>query len=209
MGTIVYVDGFNLYYGALKGTGFRWLDLEAFCRAELSQEQITEIRYFTARVSGKLDRDAPVRQNQYLRALATQPTIRVHYGNFLSNVTRMPLAEPLPGGPRTVQVIKTEEKGSDVNLASYLLWDAFSGRCHTQVLVSNDSDFCEPLRICHEECHMRVGVLNPHPKIRRSKSLNSHADFSKQISVTALGASQFSDPVIHIGHRPITKPTTW
>ena len=30
--THVYIDGFNLYYGALKGTPYKWLDLEALCR---------------------------------------------------------------------------------------------------------------------------------------------------------------------------------
>ena len=29
MRTFVYVDGFNLYYGALKGTPWKWLDLPA------------------------------------------------------------------------------------------------------------------------------------------------------------------------------------
>ncbi|MFZ0060231.1 MAG: hypothetical protein WAL35_09355, partial [Acidimicrobiales bacterium] len=111
MSTIVYVDGFNLYYGALKGSSLKWLDLEAFCRAMLPQEDITLIRYFTAHVSGKVDPDAPTRQETYLRALATLPSVAVHYGNFLTNATRMPLANPRPGGAKTVAVIKTEEKG--------------------------------------------------------------------------------------------------
>jgi len=141
MGTIVYVDGFNLYYGALKGSSLKWLDLEAFCHAMLPQENVTLVRYFTAHVSGKVDKDAPLRQATYLRALATLPLVQIHYGNFLSNKTRMALANPRPGGAKTVVVIKTEEKGSDVNLASHLLWDAFAGRCSTQVLISDDSDF--------------------------------------------------------------------
>jgi len=50
-----------------------------------------------------------------------------------------------------VQVIKTEEKGSDVNLATYLLLDAFAANCELRVVVSNDSDLKEPIRVmCHE-----------------------------------------------------------
>lgn len=207
-GTIVYVDGFNLYYGALKGSSLKWLDLEAFCRAMLPQENITLIRYFTAHVSGKVDRDAPVRQSTYLRALALQPNVRIHYGNFLSNATRMPLANPRRGGAKTVAVIRTEEKGSDVNLASHLLWDAFAGRCHTQVLVSDDSDFCEPLRIARDELGMRIGLINPHSR-RPTRSLNALADFNKQVSVRALASSQFPDPVLVVGHQPISKPASW
>ena len=76
----------------LKGSSLKWLDLEAFCHAMLPQEDITLIRYFTAHVSGKVDPDAPTRQGTYLRALATLPSVAVHYGNFLTNATRMPLA---------------------------------------------------------------------------------------------------------------------
>jgi hypothetical protein len=207
--TIVYVDGFNLYYGSLKGSSLKWLNLEAFCQALLPQENITQIRYFTARVSGKVDHGAPLRQDAYLRALETLPRVSIHYGNFLTRTTRMPLANPKPGRARTVEVVKTEEKGSDVNLASYLLWDAFAGRCSTQVVISNDSDFCETLRIAGKELSMAIGVINPHKKYRRSKSLNAHADFSKQVTISALSASQFSDQVIHLGHQPIHKPAEW
>ena len=209
MGTIVYVDGFNLYYGSLKRTSLKWLNLEAFCQKMLPAESITHVRYFTARVSGKVDGGAPLRQATYLRALGTLPSVSIHYGNFLSNTTRMPLARPRPGGAKTVEVIKTEEKGSDVNLASYILWDAFSGKCHTQVLISNDSDFCEPIRIAHEEYNMRIGIINPHPKRKRSESLNVNADFTKQVSIDALGRSQFPDPIIWVGHKPIGKPNSW
>lgn len=208
MSTIVYVDGFNLYYGALKGSSLKWLDLEAFCEATLPSEDVVLVRYFTARVSGKVDHGAPQRQTTYLRALATLPRISIHYGNFLTNQTRMPVANPRPGRSKTVAVIKTEEKGSDVNLASYMLWDAFSGKCDTQVLISNDSDFCEPARIVHEHYGMRVGIINPH-RGRPSKSLHANADFTKQVSVAALESSQFPDPIINSGHKPISKPATW
>lgn len=53
MATCVYVDGFNLYYGALKGTPYRWLDLEQPAAALLPEDEIARIRYFTARVSGR------------------------------------------------------------------------------------------------------------------------------------------------------------
>jgi len=28
--TIVYIDGFNLYYGAVRGSAFKWLNLQRF-----------------------------------------------------------------------------------------------------------------------------------------------------------------------------------
>ncbi len=32
LGTNVYIDGFNLYYGALRKAPYRWLDLRELCR---------------------------------------------------------------------------------------------------------------------------------------------------------------------------------
>ena len=49
--TIVYIDGFNFYYGAVKDTPHKWLDFEAFCRLLLPRDDIVKIRYFTARIS--------------------------------------------------------------------------------------------------------------------------------------------------------------
>ncbi len=48
MKTNFYVDAFNLYYGSLKGTPDRWLDLDALFRAVFPKNQINRIRYFTA-----------------------------------------------------------------------------------------------------------------------------------------------------------------
>ncbi|MGO8960951.1 MAG: hypothetical protein ACLQFR_26820 [Streptosporangiaceae bacterium] len=121
----VYVDGFNLYYGALKDNGpdFKWLDLDTLLTKHLiPANPVNRIRYFTARVSARPgDLDAPVRQDTYLRALATIPHLSVHLGHFQRSKVRMPLVLPRSGGQRTVKVYKTEEKGSDVNLATYLL----------------------------------------------------------------------------------------
>jgi len=48
-------------------------------------------------------------------------------------------------------VDKTEEKGSEVNLASHLLRDAFSKKFEVAVLITNDSDLAEPVRIVARE----------------------------------------------------------
>ncbi len=115
----VYVDGFNLYYGCLKGTPYKWLDLAALAGRLLPADEIKRIRYFSAKVQGRdIDPGAPQREDAYLRALATVPGLTVHLGHFLTSRTRMRLAHPSPGGPLTVEVMRTEEKGSDVNLAT-------------------------------------------------------------------------------------------
>ncbi len=189
MPTNVYIDGFNLYYGAIKGAPSKWLDLKAMCRRLLPRDELHQIRYFTALVSARPnDPQQPQRQQAYLRALATLPSVSVHLGHYLTNTVRMPLAHPAPGGPRTVVVLKTEEKGSDVNLATYLLLDAFRNDCTTAVVISNDSDLAEPIRVAETELGVTVGVINPHPARRRSRALRS--TFFKQLRPSALVAAQ-------------------
>ena len=53
MRTFVYVDGFNLFYGALKGTPFKWLDpVSLFEKVLQPRHDILKVKYFTARVVG-------------------------------------------------------------------------------------------------------------------------------------------------------------
>ena len=104
--TRVYVDGFNLYYGALKGTRFKWLDPVRLAALLLPRgHEIDRLRYFTARVSGKLDPGAPARQQIYLKALATLPEVEIHYGRFLAKTAWRPLAN-LPVAGRRIETPK-------------------------------------------------------------------------------------------------------
>ncbi len=86
--------------------------------------EITLIRCFTAPVSGKRDPMQPIRQQRYLQALSSLPSISFHLGNFLTMRKIRPLADPLPSGPTYVTILDSEEKGSDVNLATFLIHDA-------------------------------------------------------------------------------------
>lgn len=73
MRTYIYIDGFNFYYGALKGTSFKWLDFKAFFTCILkSHHLILSIKYFTALVSATPDDpNKPIRQETFIRAIKT------------------------------------------------------------------------------------------------------------------------------------------
>ncbi|MFB3812858.1 MAG: NYN domain-containing protein [Terriglobales bacterium] len=201
----VYIDGFNLYYGAVKGTPYRWLDLARLCQRMLPNDSIQEIKYFTAIVSARPhDPQAPVRQQVYLRALKTIPNLRIFFGNFRTHSVRMVLTGSDP--PQKVWVDKTEEKGSDVNLAAHLLFDAFGGAFEVAVLVTNDSDLMEPVRMVRRELGFPIGILNPHQY--HSFSLKAHATFNKRIRQADLAACQFP-PVMTDGTGQFHKPATW
>jgi NYN domain len=210
--TNVYVDGFNLYYGCLRKTPHRWLDLGALCRALMPQHDINRIRYFTALVSampGKGDGRQPIRQQTYIRALETVPGLTVHYGHYLSHQTTMPLAHPTPSA-KFAQVVKTEEKGSDVNLATMLLLDAFKQDFEQAVIITNDSDLALPVEMVSKELNLPVGVAFPCSQKGRQPSakLRSVAKFTRDVREPALRACQFP-AVLTAGKGTITKPATW
>ena len=118
MRTYAYIDGFNLYYGALKDTAFKWLDLGVLIPLMLGHKHdVACIKYFTAKVKvSETDPRQSERQETYLRALREPregiPPVEIHFGHFQRRSTRMPRS---PFGTGWVEVIKTEEKGSDVN----------------------------------------------------------------------------------------------
>jgi hypothetical protein len=208
MDTIVYIDGFNLFYGSLRKTPYRWLNLSALCSRLLPANKITKIKYFTAAVSARPDDPGqPTRQQAYLRALATLPEIEIHFGHFLSHEIYMPLAQY--SGPRQqyVRVIKTEEKGSDVNLAAHLLRDGFRGYYRVAVVVSNDSDLSTPVRMVRQDLGLPVGILRPGFK-KPSIALGREASFIKPIRIGALKTSQFPDSLTD-ENGTITKPAEW
>jgi uncharacterized LabA/DUF88 family protein len=219
MRTIVYVDGFNLYFRLLVNRpALKWLDVKKLAEALLSPTNtVAGVKYYTARVSGRFDPLAPARQQVYLDALRTVPEISIHMGTFLSSEKFAELVKPPEFRPRipplpqpwpdVVKVVKVEEKGSDVNLASHLLFDAFKGNFDVAAVLSNDSDLVEPIRIVTKEIGKPVGLLSPVPN--PTSVLGQVASFVRRISVSDVGASQFPDPVTGSEGTSFYKPSSW
>jgi uncharacterized LabA/DUF88 family protein len=171
-----------------------------------------------SRHSGRTDPDAPRRQQIYLDALKTVPSVQVHFGMFLVQqkfsclfhppAFRPRLAEQLlQPWPDVVKVYKTEEKGSDVNLASHLLFDAFRDRFDVAAVLSNDSDLVEPIRLVAQEMGKPVDLLspveNPNPKLLAVSS------FVRRIRPDHLRAVQFANPIIREDGSELSKPAQW
>lgn len=215
--TIVYIDGLNLFYRALKGTSHKWLDIVAMSRASLpSTCQIVRINYYTARVSGRTNPSAPRDQHAYLRALATLSGVSIHYGSFLANPKWAGLVQPpdfrpaftLPAGatPQVARVWKTEEKGSDVNLGAHLVRDAFLNTFDEAAVLTNDTDLVEPIRIVTQEVGRPITLLTPENVA--STSLSAVCSHVRHIR-PYLGACGLPDPIIVAGKKPIAKPIGW
>jgi len=204
MKTNIYIDGFNLYYGCVKGTPYKWLDVAKMCRLLLPKDNIRRIKYFTAEVKPRPhDPDQPLRQRTFLRALQTIPNLEIVLGTFLSHEVTMPRS---PIGSGYVKVIKTEEKGSDVNIATHLLVDGFRNDYELAVIVSNDSDLLLPIRVVTEQFGKHVGLLNPQKN--PSAALIPHVLFVKNIRENVVKNSQFPLVLTDPAGR-FSKPADW
>ena len=191
----------------MRGTPYRWLDIGKLARLLLPQHQIGRIRYFTALVTSRPgDPTQAQRQQAYLRALQTIPDIALHYGLLLPKTKWRPLAHQPASGPRTVEILDNEEKGSDVNLASYLLLDGFEDEYEMAVVVSNDSDLQLPISMTRTKLGKQVGVFDPSRK--RSFELHNAASWYRPLRQGPLGASQFPD-TLSDSDGLITKPAAW
>ena len=100
----VYVNGFNLYYGARgicgRGTpGWRWLDLRALATSLVGRHtrwsgaRVHRIVYCTARIDGASNPSGQADQNVYLKALLAADSVNhIEYGAYVARVKTAPLA---------------------------------------------------------------------------------------------------------------------
>lgn len=183
----VYIDGFNLYYGAIQGSPYRWLDLGALCKRMLPENDIACIKYFTAHVNaGPYDPDQPTPQQIYLRALETVPNLKIYLAPFGTGTEIRRCLLPL--------------------FSSHLLFDGSQKSYEVAVIVSNDSDLCEPVKMARMELNRNIGILNPHQN--DDCAMGSYATFVKRIRQSDVAACQFPDP-LHDAKGQIRKPSIW
>ena len=96
--TYIYIDGFNLYYRSLKGTPYKWLDIESMCQQLLSDNaDIKAIKYFTARIKERTNSTGAVdRQHAYLAAIEAQcPLCEIIEGEYYIRKKKRKLRTPI------------------------------------------------------------------------------------------------------------------
>lgn len=197
---IVYVDGFNLYFGMLDA-GFdycKWLNIKLLVNNLLQNNQVlVEIKYFTSRVSNNPEKQK--RQNTYLEALESVG-VNIYYGNYQSDKLEC---------KRCGNVWPTyNEKMTDVNIATQILIDAFQDKYDMAMLISGDSDLVPPIKSVHEIFkNKRVFVAFP-PK-RHNQSVALIARGSLTIGRKKLVDSQFEFEVPKRDGYILKKPKDW
>ena len=100
--TRIYIDGYNLYYGCLRNTPYKWLDVLALFEkailpsilyitaddqdATMQLHEACAVKYFTAKIIEKAAKapDSVSSQAQYHNALETQSNGRLSFvlGNY-------------------------------------------------------------------------------------------------------------------------------
>ena len=208
---IAYVDGFNLFYGSLKGTKNKWLNLVSLCEGLLKPNQeLVAVKYFSAQIgTSPRSPEKAFRQKIYLEALQTDPKVHVKLGYFSIHKTKMPLAKGFnTGNISIVEVIKTEEKGTDVNLAVQMAVDAVRGAFDYAMLFSNDSDMAYSVQIAVKDCKRKVGLYIDRDAISH-KVLKENTCYIRRITQSFLAAHQFPNEVKGPNGRIIRKPSDW
>lgn len=229
--TAVYIDGYNLYYGRLRGTSFKWLDIVHLFQSLLIQrdqnESLIRVNLFTAPALANFathGKESVEAQSAYHRALKARhgDLLETIYGNHTFDKKGALLPTFVPGRPydRTnrTRVWKLEEKKTDVNLAIRMYQDASKGLYDRIILMSNDSDTEPALQAIRQDYpHIIIGVVMPiHPPAqgatlhrRASGSLVNLAHWTvAHITDDQLQKAQLPDK-IPTKKQPILKPGHW
>ena len=192
---IAYIDGFNFYYRAVKDTPYKWIDFESLIKKLAPGYEILKIRYFTAFV--KNNPRSYNRQKFYIEALKANPKIKIHEGLFLF----------------IKKYKKFEEKCTDVNLATYMMYDACKVNYDCALLLSNDLDFKEPIKFIKNKFNKEVIIVNPDREksivFGNDKELLKEGYQLRKIREETLKNSQLPNPVILSDGKEIRKPIEW
>lgn len=199
---IVYVDGFNFYYGlkSKKWKKFYWLDIVGFFSSFLKPyQELVEVNYFSARPSDPGQHD---RQDKLFVANSLNPKFHLYLGKYLKKEIKC-----INCG-NTIHTF--EEKETDVRIATHMISDVYNNKCDITIIVSADSDLIPPIELIKE--------INPNHKIfvyfppnRHSFNLKALCNGSKDLSGASSNFSKFILPEkieLPSGYI-LTQPTNW
>jgi uncharacterized LabA/DUF88 family protein len=204
--SVVYVDGFNLYYGAVKGSPHKWLDLQRYFEILRPHDDIQAIRYFTALIDGPRSKN----QLAYLRALETLPLMEIVLGQFKMKQVTCQVKVCTLGGAR--RFTTQEEKRTDVNIAVRMLDDAYQDVCERFVLVSGDSDLVPAVNLVKTRFPRKEVIVYVPARSRvrgAAVELRGAADKHRILPLEKLVHAQFPARVADGSGGVIEKPADW
>lgn len=212
MRTHIYIDGFNFYYGAVKDTPYRWLDLQRLFSLLRPHDDILTIHYFTALIDGT----HAAHQRAYLAALATLPEVNVVLGRFKAKTVKCRVEECKHQGRRLFRV--PEEKQTDVLIAITMIRDAYEKACDNFVLVSGDTDLVPAIKAVKSisesnKTVVYIPVRNEYKQGLTSRGfaveLRTAADKARSLPNQLLKRALFPNTMPDGFGGTITKPDSW
>jgi uncharacterized LabA/DUF88 family protein len=204
---IVYVDCFNLYYGVLKFSKDKWLDIERLFTILRPHDTIKKIRYFTAPSSAGKSAD----QLAYLRAIETLPLVNVVRGRYKKKAVKC-LVHTCTVPDKDRMFNTQEEKRTDVNIAVSMLDDAYQNLCDHLIVVSGDSDLVPALNMVKTRFPAKiltVYVPSRNPVRGAAVELRAAADKDRDLPLNLLKIAQLPASIPDGSGGFITKPATW
>jgi len=225
MQTIVYIDGYNFYYGLLRNTDYKWLDIvglvKHICHIQNPDIEVKGVKFFTAPVITRVatrGEKAQQAQDAYHKALiSSNPDIlEIINGYHVLEKGYLPrYKRPIDKADR-VEVWRLEEKQTDVNIALQLYRDVVKQECEQVILVSSDSDLEPPLKYLKQDFpDLVLGLILPRKQPIEKKyrppntSLSRYTDWTRSyIREDELKQFQFPDKV-PTRKKPAIKPDYW
>jgi len=198
---IVYIDGFNLYFGlkAARWKRFYWLNLQLMAKNLLKPgQELVFTKYFTSRISYPTDKQQ--RQSVFIEALETLNDLKIFYGHYQSDpqyCKKCGNKEMIPS-----------EKMTDVNIAVEMMSDAYQDHFDTALLVSADSDLTAPI-VTIKSLFPQKRVIVAFPPMRYSAQLQRVSDGYLQIGRANLAKSIFPDKIQKADRYMLQKPIEW
>jgi uncharacterized LabA/DUF88 family protein len=204
--SIIYIDGFNLYYGCVRGTRHKWLNLQTMFERLRPHDDIQIIHYFTALVQGPRRKQ----QETYLSALATTPKVNIILGKFKPKRIICNIADCTYPGKRIIA--SQEEKRTDVNIAIQMLDDAYGELADRIIIVSGDSDLVPAVHLVKERFpKIQITVYVPARDSMRGAAveLRNACDNHRTLPMNLIKRSQFPPTIEVPGGEDICKPKGW
>ena len=204
--SIIYIDGFNLYYGALKNTKWKWLNLDKLFSLLRQDDDIIKIKYFTAIIN----KPPKPEQNEYLSALSTLSNLEIILGKFKTKRVKCLVNKCKYKGNRFFQM--PEEKRTDVNIALHMVNDAVIEDIGRLILVSGDSDLVPGIKMV-KSINPKIEIIVYIPANEEVRSfaveLRGSADKHKTLPNILLPKSQFPQRIQNTFGDWIEKPDDW
>lgn len=140
---IVYVDGFNFYYGLKKDPKWKryyWLDIVSLFEKFMRQDQeLIAVKYFSARPTND---DQNTRQYAFFQANMENPKFHLILGKYLRKEIKC------FNCGNTIHTY--EEKETDVRIATQIVADAYEKNCDVSIVVSADSDMIPAVELAKQ-----------------------------------------------------------